>query len=108
MIFQKSCVPMKRLAILGSTGSIGQNALAVVSEHPQEFQVVGLAAGKNVAVLAEQVRMVRPELVSVQDEASARDLKALLTGQPPVEILVGDEGAVAVAAALPLDSRCFH
>jgi 1-deoxy-D-xylulose-5-phosphate reductoisomerase len=103
MIFQKSCVPMKRLAILGSTGSIGQNALAVVSEHPQEFQVVGLAAGKNVAVLAEQVRMVRPELVSVQDEASARELKALLTGQPPAEILVGDEGAVAVASAPEAD-----
>ncbi len=94
---------MKRLAILGSTGSIGQNALAVVAEHPQEFQVVGLAAGKNVAVLAEQVRAVRPRLVSVQDAAAARELKNILAGHSPVEILAGPEGAVAVAAAADAD-----
>jgi 1-deoxy-D-xylulose-5-phosphate reductoisomerase len=94
---------MKRLAILGSTGSIGQNALAVVAEHPQEFQVVGLAAGKNVAVLAEQIRAVRPAQVSVQDEAVARELKLALNGHPPAEILVGAEGAVAVAAAPEAD-----
>jgi 1-deoxy-D-xylulose-5-phosphate reductoisomerase len=94
---------MKRLAILGSTGSIGQNALAVVAEHPQEFQVVGLAAGRNVEVLAEQIRKFCPERVSVQDEAGARELKARLAGQPPVEILVGVEGAVAVAAAPEAD-----
>jgi 1-deoxy-D-xylulose-5-phosphate reductoisomerase len=94
---------MKRLAILGSTGSIGQNALAVVSEHPHEFQVVGLAAGKNVGVLAEQIRMVRPLQVSVQDEATAQKLKKTLAGDPPVEILAGPEGAVAVAAAPEVD-----
>jgi 1-deoxy-D-xylulose-5-phosphate reductoisomerase len=94
---------MKRLAILGSTGSIGQNALAVVAEHPQEFQVVGLAAGKNVAVLAEQIRAVRPARVSVQDEDAARELKRALAGHPPAEILVGPEGAVAVAAAPEAD-----
>ena len=94
---------MKRLAILGSTGSIGQNALAVVAEHPREFEVVGLAAGRNIPVLAEQVKTVRPRLVSVQDEAGARALKACLNGQPPVEILVGAPGAVAVAAAPEAD-----
>ena len=94
---------MKRLAILGSTGSIGQNALAVVAEHPREFEVVGLAAGRNIPVLAEQVKTVRPRLVSVQDEAGARALKACLNGQPPVEILVGGPGAVAVAAAPEAD-----
>ena len=101
--FEKCGVPMKRLAILGSTGSIGQNALAVVAEHPQEFQVVGLAAGKNIKVLAEQIRAVRPQLVSVQDEAAARQLKLALNGHPPAEILVGSEGAVAVAAAPDAD-----
>jgi 1-deoxy-D-xylulose-5-phosphate reductoisomerase len=94
---------MKRLAILGSTGSIGQNALAVVAEHPQEFQVVGLAAGKNIGLLAEQIKAVRPLRVSVQDEAVARELKDSLTGQPPVEILAGSEGAVAVAASPDAD-----
>jgi 1-deoxy-D-xylulose-5-phosphate reductoisomerase len=94
---------MKRLAILGSTGSIGQSALAVVAEHPQEFRVVGLAAGKNVGVLAEQIRAVRPDRVSVQDEAVARDLKESLAGHPSVEILAGPEGAVSVAAAPEAD-----
>jgi 1-deoxy-D-xylulose-5-phosphate reductoisomerase len=94
---------MKRLVILGSTGSIGQNALAVVAEHPQEFQVVGLAAGRNVPVLAAQVKACRPSRVSVQDEAGARALKARLAGEPPVDILVGSEGAVAVAAAPEAD-----
>jgi 1-deoxy-D-xylulose-5-phosphate reductoisomerase len=96
-------LPMKRLAILGSTGSIGQNALAVVAEHPQEFQVVGLAAGKNVEVLAEQIRTVRPARVSVQDEGAARELKRALAGHPLAEILVGSTGAVAVAAAPEAD-----
>jgi 1-deoxy-D-xylulose-5-phosphate reductoisomerase len=94
---------MKRLAILGSTGSIGQNALAVVAEHPQEFRVVGLAAGKNVGVLAEQIRAVRPDQVSVQDESVARDLRESLAGHPLVEILVGPEGAVSVATAPEAD-----
>jgi 1-deoxy-D-xylulose-5-phosphate reductoisomerase len=94
---------MKRLAILGSTGSIGQSALAVVAEHPQEFRVVGLAAGKNVGVLAEQIRAVRPDRVSVQDEAVARDLRESLAGHPSVEILAGPEGAVSVAAAPEAD-----
>jgi len=94
---------MKRLAILGSTGSIGRNALALVAEHPEEFQVVGLAAGKNVGLLAEQIKAVRPAKVSVQDEAVARELKDSLAGEPPLEILVGSEGAVTVAAATGAD-----
>jgi len=73
---------MKRLAILGSTGSIGQNALAVVAEHPQEFQVVGLAAGKNLGVLLEQIKTVRPARVSVQDEVVAQELSCLLYTSP--------------------------
>ena len=88
---------MKRLAILGSTGSIGQNALAVVAEHPEEFQVVSLAAGRNVEVLARQISDFGPACVSVQDEAAARRLKELLPGSNRLEIIPGSEGAVAVA-----------
>ena len=94
---------MKRLAILGSTGSIGQNALAVVAEHPQEFQVVGLAAGKNVAVLAEQVQQYRPARVSVQDEGVAGQLRDCLPTRDGMEILAGVEGAVQVATAPEVD-----
>jgi 1-deoxy-D-xylulose-5-phosphate reductoisomerase len=90
---------MKRLAILGSTGSIGQSTLSVVAEHPEEFHVVGLAAGQNVELLAEQIRRFRPALVSVQDENAARRLKASVNGPGAPEILSGPAGARAVAAA---------
>jgi len=90
---------MKRLAILGSTGSIGQSTLSVVAEHPQEFEVVALAAGQNVSLLAEQIEQFRPRLVSVQDEAAAARLKELVPPSLTPQILFGPEGAVAAATA---------
>jgi 1-deoxy-D-xylulose-5-phosphate reductoisomerase len=90
---------MKHLAILGSTGSIGQSTLAVVAEHPEEFAVVGLAAGKNADLLAEQIKRFRPALVSVQDEAAAARLRELVGQNPAPEILAGRSGALAVATA---------
>ena len=68
---------MKRVAILGSTGSIGVQALDVVARFPDRFQVVGLAAGRNAARLAEQVQRFRPRVVSVADEGAARELREL-------------------------------
>ncbi len=90
---------MKHLAILGSTGSIGQSTLAVVAEHPEEFTVVGLAAGKNMALLAEQIKRFRPALVSVQDDTAAARLRELIGPNPAPEILVGRAGPLAVATA---------
>jgi len=87
---------MKRLAILGSTGSIGVQALDVVARAPGRFEVVGLSAGRNAARLAEQVRAFRPRLVSVADAATALELRELVGAGAP-EILVGDPGPVAVA-----------
>lgn len=86
---------MKRLAILGSTGSIGVQALDVVSRCPDRFQVVTLAAGKNVDRLEAQVRAFRPKVVGVADEEAARALR----GRVPagVEIVPGEAGAVAAA-----------
>jgi 1-deoxy-D-xylulose-5-phosphate reductoisomerase len=94
---------MKRLSILGSTGSIGQSTLAVVAEHPGEFQVAGLAAGRNVQLLAEQVRQFRPGVVSVQDEAGAAQLRHLLPRDAAPEILTGDAGALQVAIGAGAD-----
>ena len=88
---------MKRLSILGSTGSIGVQALDVVERAPGRFQVVGLSARKNAARLAEQVRRFRPRVVAVADEAAARELRSRLDGPAP-EVLTGDAGAVAVAS----------
>ncbi len=92
---------MKRVAILGSTGSIGVQALDVASRFPDRFQVVGLAAGRNVARLAEQVRRFRPRLVSASDEGAARELRALVPAG--TEVLAGDGGAVAVATHPDVD-----
>ena len=94
---------MKRLAILGSTGSIGSSTLAVAAEHPGEFQVTGLAAGQNVQLLADQVKQFHPAVVSVQDEAGAAGLRALLPGAGAPEILTGPGGVLQVATASGAD-----
>jgi 1-deoxy-D-xylulose-5-phosphate reductoisomerase len=87
----------KRIAVLGSTGSVGEQTLAVAAEFPDRYRVVALAAGGNVAKLAEQVRVHRPERVSVAEPAAAQQLRGLL-GSHPVEVLVGARGAEELAA----------
>ena len=69
---------MKRLAVLGSTGSIGEQTLDVVGSFPDRYRVTALAAGRNVAKLAEQVEHFRPALVSVGDAEGAEALRARL------------------------------
>jgi 1-deoxy-D-xylulose-5-phosphate reductoisomerase len=69
---------MKRIAILGSTGSIGRQCLSVVDSHPGRFEVVALAAGSNVKLVAEQAARHKPTLVSVATEADAAALRARL------------------------------
>jgi 1-deoxy-D-xylulose-5-phosphate reductoisomerase len=88
----------KRITVLGSTGSVGEQTLAVAAEFPDRYRVVGLAAGGNVAKLAEQVRRHRPERVSVAEPQAARALRDAL-GTHAVEIAVGTSGACEVAAA---------
>ena len=87
---------MKRVSILGSTGSVGVQTLEVIASFPERYQVVALAAGRNVERLAEQVRRFRPALVSVAEASAVEELRARLDGQA-VEILVADEGLEAVA-----------
>jgi 1-deoxy-D-xylulose-5-phosphate reductoisomerase len=94
---------MKRLVILGSTGSIGQSTLSVVAEHPEEFDIVGLAAGQNVELLADQIHRFRPALASVQDEEAARRLRGRLDGAGALNILWGPAGVRAVAEAAEAD-----
>jgi 1-deoxy-D-xylulose-5-phosphate reductoisomerase len=94
---------MKRLAILGSTGSIGQSTLAVVAAHPQEFNVLGLSAGQNMDLLAAQIQQFRPALASVQDDQAARRLKELLPAGHETRIISGPDGPRQVAAAPGVD-----
>jgi 1-deoxy-D-xylulose-5-phosphate reductoisomerase len=91
---------VKRIAILGSTGSIGRQCLKVVESLPGRFSVVGLAAGENLAVLAEQAAQHRPELVSVASRQRAEELRERLRaspGEPLPEIVWGAEGIERVA-----------
>src|SRR5580700_8467356 len=94
---------MKRISILGSTGSIGRQCLNVVDAHPGKFQIVALAAGSNVQLAAEQTLKHNPQVVSVGTESGARELcdalKKSRTGksQPQPEILFGAEGMERVA-----------
>jgi len=82
---------MKTLAVLGSTGTIGRQTLEIVSSHPQDFQIAALAAGKNIALLREQMMRHRPRAVAVIDEEQAEKLRAFWDG-PPVTILAGSSG----------------
>jgi 1-deoxy-D-xylulose-5-phosphate reductoisomerase len=86
----------KKIAILGSTGSIGVSTLKVVQKLKPSFQVVGLTANKNVKVLAQQIKAFRPKLAAIMDESLVTELKTLTKGIS-TKILGGEEGIIAVA-----------
>lgn len=86
---------MKKIAILGSTGSIGTQTLEIVRENP-DLQVVGLAAGTNIDLFEKQVREFQPKLVSLQSEAACKELKVRLADME-VEIVPGMEGLLQIA-----------
>jgi 1-deoxy-D-xylulose-5-phosphate reductoisomerase len=91
---------MKRISILGSTGSIGRQCLNVVESLPGRFEVVALAAGSNVELVAEQIFRHHPKLVSVGNESAARELCSRLETRRtsnPIEVLFGPEGIERVA-----------
>src|SRR5438067_8215781 len=87
---------MKKLVILGSTGSIGTNTLDIVSKFPGKFHVIGMTAGTNVDKLEEQVRTFGPAIVAMSDEAAAQQLRVRCKGLP-TKVLGGAEGLVQTA-----------
>lgn len=89
---------MKAITLLGSTGSIGTQTLDIVRSHPNDFRLVGIAAGSNVDRLAQQVREFRPAAVAICDESklpALKDALADLTPQP--QFFAGEAGVVEVA-----------
>ncbi|UQZ87372.1 1-deoxy-D-xylulose 5-phosphate reductoisomerase [Paenibacillus konkukensis] len=92
---------MKRISILGSTGSIGTQTLDVISHYPEQFIVDGLAGGHNLKLLSEQVGKFRPRKVSVATKDLADELKTLVPAG--TEIYYGDEGLLQVAAGTDAD-----
>ncbi len=87
---------MKKIVILGSTGSIGVNTLDVASRFPDRFKVVGLTAGENIALLEKQIKIFRPKIVSVLKEDAAERLRQRCNGAD-VEIHAGVEGMISAA-----------
>ena len=89
---------MKAISLLGSTGSIGTQTLAIVAQYPQQFRVVGMAAGRNVSLFAQQIRQFRPEIVAICDEDKLPELRAAIAELDPQPIiLAGSAGVVEVA-----------
>ena len=87
---------MKKLAVLGSTGSIGRSTLEVAASLANDFKVVGLAAGRNITLLAEQTAAFRPEIVALERE---QDIPAFLElcADPPPRVEAGMEGISELA-----------
>jgi 1-deoxy-D-xylulose-5-phosphate reductoisomerase len=92
---------MKRVSILGSTGSVGRSTLAVVDAFRDQLTVAGLAAGSNIDLLAEQVNQYQPEIVSVRELRDVERLRSLL--REPIDIVHGAAGACAVATLASAD-----
>jgi 1-deoxy-D-xylulose-5-phosphate reductoisomerase len=89
---------VKAITLLGSTGSIGTQTLDIVEHHPDKFRLVGLAAGNNVELLAQQVRQFRPEIVAIGNEAKFPELKDAIAGLDYHPIIVaGSQGTIEVA-----------
>ncbi len=89
---------MKAITLLGSTGSIGTQTLDIVAQYPDQFQIVGLAAGNNVEMLAAQVSQFRPSIVAIRAEEKLPALKAAIADIVPQPIiLAGEAGIVEVA-----------
>jgi 1-deoxy-D-xylulose-5-phosphate reductoisomerase len=93
---------VKRIAILGSTGSIGRSALAVVDAHPARLRVAALAAGDNASLLAEQIERYRPGVAAIATAAGLDRLRAAL-GSSTTAVASGPEGLVEVATHPDVD-----
>jgi len=89
---------MKKLSLLGATGSIGVNVLNIVRKFPSRYTIVGLAAGRNVELLSQQVEEFKPGIVSVIDEEHGERLAAMLPSSWDGNLVYGVEGNTRVAA----------
>ncbi|MFN7717083.1 MAG: 1-deoxy-D-xylulose-5-phosphate reductoisomerase [Pseudanabaenaceae cyanobacterium] len=89
---------MQKITLLGATGSIGTQTLDIVAEAPERFQVVGMTAGGNVSLFAQQVRQFQPEIVALADETKLPLLQEALADMPQKPIMVGGAKAIETVA----------
>ncbi len=92
------------VTVLGSTGSIGRNALDLIAAHPDRYRIGALAAGRNIEVLAEQVKRFRPDVVAVMDGGSAEALARRISSMEGIELLQGRDGVLRAAALDGVDT----
>lgn len=90
---------MKKVVVLGATGSVGKSALGVLARHREHFQVLGLAAGKNASLMSELALAHRPAFIAMADAQAAKTLRELVSPSlPGVRVLSGEEGILEVAS----------
>lgn len=100
---QPSEAPRKQIAILGSTGSIGTQALQVIAEHPDMYEVYCLTANNRVELLAEQARRFKPAAVVIANEDRYDELRALLDSEPDIKVYAGAKAIDEIVEAGPID-----
>lgn len=89
---------MKAITLIGSTGSIGTQTLDIVAQNPEQFRIVGLAAGSNVELLASQIRQFQPSIVAISDETKLAQLKEAIKNLDPQPTLLSKEAGVIEVA----------
>ncbi len=94
---------MKTISILGSTGSIGKNALDLIAAHPDRYSVLALAAGRNIDLLTEQIQRFRPKVVAVRDAELAGELQRRIQHPKVSKVLWGRDGYARAAALENVD-----
>ena len=94
---------MKKISILGSTGSIGTQTLDVVRANRDKFEVVAISANSSINLLLEQIKEFKPKYVAVYNEASAKALKEMIPSDINIEVLSGMEGLVAISSLDEID-----
>ena len=88
---------MKKILVLGSTGSIGVNTIEIVRSFPEKFEIIGLTANNNIELLRKQIEEFHPKVVVVRDAEKANELKSQIGNR--CEILTGDEGLIEIEMA---------
>ena len=99
----KSEIKKKQIAILGSTGSIGTQALQVIEEHSDLYEVYCLTANNKVELLAEQAHKFHPAAVVIANEARYEELRQLLSDMPDVKVYAGAQALDEIVEAIPID-----
>ena len=95
---------MKKITVLGSTGSIGSNSLEVIEANPEKYKVVALGAGRNIDLLSKQIERFEPVAVATLDEDLSRTLRGRIKKKSAMEILSGREGFVRLATLKEADT----